>query len=120
MPQRVDIVGLLDAGIKAEEARQKTIASNIANIETPGYRRQDVRFEELLAKALKSKQADKVGRVTPQVFQPETTPIRSNDNDVNMEMEIGEMLKNSSRETAFVRLLRKKFTQIENAITIRE
>ncbi len=120
MPQPVDIVGLLDAGIKAEEARQRTIASNIANIETPGYRRLDVRFEELLAKALKSKRAGSPSRVEPQVFQSQSTPIRSNGNDVNMEMEIGEMLKNSSRETAFVRLLRKKFAQIENAITIRE
>jgi flagellar basal-body rod protein FlgB len=120
MPQSVDIVGLLESGIKAEETRQRTIASNIANIETPGYRRLDVRFEELLAKALNSQQAADLGDVEPEVFQPQSTPIRSNGNDVNMEMEIGEMLKNSSRQTAFVRLLRKKFIQIENAITIRE
>ncbi len=120
MSQRVDIVGLLDAGIKAEEARQRTIASNIANLETPGYRRLDVRFEELLAKALKSARATNAGAVEPEIFQPENTPIRSNGNDVNMEMEIGEMLKNTSRQTAFVRLLRKKFAQIENAISIRE
>lgn len=120
MPRPVDIVGLLGAGIKAEEARQRTIASNIANIETPGYRRLDVRFEESLAKALKSARVAEAGHVEPEVFQPRSTPIRSNGNDVNMEMEIGEMLKNSSRETAFVRLLRKKFAQIENAITIRE
>ena len=120
MPQSVDIVGLLDAGIKAEEARQRTIASNIANIETPGYRRLDVRFEELLAKALKSAHAAEVDHVEPEIFQPQNTPVRPNGNDVNMEMEIGAMLKNSSREMAFVRLLRKKFAQIENAITIRE
>jgi flagellar basal-body rod protein FlgB len=120
MPPRVDLVGLLDAGIKAEEVRQRTIAGNIANLETPGYRRLDVRFEELLAKALKSARVADVGDVEPEIFQPRSTPIRSNGNDVNMEMEIGEMLKNSSRETAFVRLLRKKFAQIENAITIRE
>ena len=120
MPQPVDVVGLLESGIKAEETRQRTIASNIANIETPGYRRLDVRFEELLAKALNSQQAADLGGVEPEVFQPQSTPIKSNGNDVNMEMEIGEMLKNSSRQTAFVRLLRKKFIQIENAITIRE
>lgn len=56
----------------------------------------------------------------PEIFQPQNTVVRPNGNDVNMEMEIGEMLKNSARQTAFVRLLRKRFTQIENAITIRE
>lgn len=118
MPQPVDVVGLLESGIKAEELRQRTIASNIANIETPGYRRLDIRFEELLAKAMKSQQAADPDDLEPEVFQPETTPVKPNGNDVNMEMEIGEMLKNSIRQTAFVRLLRKQFAQIEIAVNI--
>jgi flagellar basal-body rod protein FlgB len=114
----MDVVGLLEAGIKAEEFRQKTIASNVANIETPGYRRLDVRFEELLAKALKSGQSADLADVEPEVFSPANTLVKSNGNDVNLEGEIGEMLKNSTRQTAFVRLLRKKFAQIENAIGV--
>ena len=120
MPQPVDIIGLLESGIRAEETRQRTIASNIANLETPGYRRLDVRFEELLTKALRSPHAAEAGDVEPEVFEPTSTPIKANGNNVSMEMEIGAMLKNASRQTAFIRLLRKKFSQIENAITIRE
>jgi flagellar basal-body rod protein FlgB len=120
MPQPVDIVGLLESGIRAEETRQRTIASNIANLETPGYRRLDVRFEELLAKALRSRHADGPGDVEPEVFESTGSPIQANGNNVNLEMEIGAMLKNTARQTAFVRLLRKKFSQIESAITIRE
>lgn len=120
MPQPVDVVGLLESGIRAEELRQRTIASNVANLETPGYRRLDVRFEQLLTKALKSSEGTDLASLEPEVFQPESTPVKSNGNDVNMEMEIGEMLKNSFRQTAFVRLLRKKFAQIEEAINIRE
>jgi flagellar basal-body rod protein FlgB len=120
MPQRVDVIGLLESGIKAEELRQRTIANNVANADSPGYRRLDVRFEELLAKAMKSSQGVDLADLEPEVYQPQTTPIRANGNDVSMEMEIGEMLKNSFRQTAFVRLLRKKFTQIEEAINIRE
>ena len=120
MSQRVDIVGLIEAGIKAEERRQRAIASNVANLETPGYRRLDVRFEELLTKALRSRHAVEADNVEPEVFEPTGTPVKSNGNNVNMEMEIGAMLKNAARQTAFIRLLRKKFSQIENAITIRE
>jgi flagellar basal-body rod protein FlgB len=120
MPQRVDIVGLLESGIRAEETRQRTIASNIANLETPGYRRLDVRFEELLTKALRSRHAADTGDVKPEVFEPEGTTVKANGNNVSMEMEIGALVKNASRQTAFVRLLRKKFSQIESAITIRE
>jgi flagellar basal-body rod protein FlgB len=118
MPQSVDVVGLLEAGIKAEELRQRTIASNIANIETPGYHRLDVRFEDLLAKALDSHRTPDPADVEPEIFQPGSTPVKSNGNDVNMEMEIGEMLKNSFRQTAFVRVLRKKFSQVEAAVNI--
>lgn len=120
MPQPVNTVGLLESGIKAEELRQRTIASNIANIETPGYRRLDVRFEELLAKAMKSQRATALDELEPELFQPETTLVKSNGNDVNIEMEIGEMLKNSIRQTAFVRLLRKKFAQMEIAVNTQE
>jgi flagellar basal-body rod protein FlgB len=118
MSQPVDMIGLLQAGIKAEEVRQKTIASNIANVETPGYRRLDVRFEELLAKAMRSGRNTNPGTVEPEIVTPKSTFVKPNGNDVSMEMEIGEMLKNSSRQTAFVRLLRKELTQIENAIAI--
>jgi flagellar basal-body rod protein FlgB len=120
MPQSVDIVGLLESGIKVEEVRQKTIASNVANMETPGYRRLDVRFGELLAKAIQSGRSTDPGSMEPEIFSPKTTFVKPNGNDVSMEMEIGEMLKNSSRQMAFVRLLRRKFGQIEEAVNIRE
>lgn len=45
-----NVTDLLQSGLKAEMLRQKAIAGNVANMETPNYRRVDVRFEELLAK----------------------------------------------------------------------
>ncbi|MBP7051054.1 MAG: flagellar basal body rod protein FlgB [Phycisphaerae bacterium] len=116
MSNSVDIVGLLEAGIKAESLRQTAIASNTANIETPGYRRLDVNFEELLTKALKSSDAMDMEDLEPEIYQPLNTPVRSNGNDVNLEAEIGEMLKNSLRHTAYIRLLQKKFAQMERAV----
>ena len=114
----VDVVGLLEAGIKAEALRQKTIASNIANIETPGYRRLDIRFEEFLEKAMSSSGRTNLQDIEPEIYQPANTPVRSNGNDVNMEAEIGEMLKNSLRHTAYIRLLRKKLSQMETAMGV--
>jgi flagellar basal-body rod protein FlgB len=118
MSSSVDIIKLLEAGIKAEGLRQNTIASNIANIETPGYRRLDVKFDELLAKAVNSSDKLDPRDIEPEVYRPESTPLRSNGNDVNLEAEIGEMLKNSLRHTAYVRLLRKKLSQMETAMGV--
>jgi flagellar basal-body rod protein FlgB len=118
MSNSVDIVKLLEAGIKAEGLRQKTIASNMANIETPGYKRLDVNFEELLAKAMRSSDAEEIQDIEPEVYQPRNTPTRSNGNDVNLEAEIGEMVKNSLRHTTYVRLLQKKLAQMETAVAV--
>lgn len=116
MSDSVDIIGLLESGVKAESFRQKTIASNTANIETPGYRRLDINFEKLLAKAMRSPDAADIQDIEPEVYQTLNTPIRSNDNDVILEGEIGEMIKNSLRHTTYIRLLQKKFAQIEAAM----
>ncbi len=109
---------LLEAGIKAEGLRQKTIASNMANIETPGYRRLDVKFDELLAKALGKSGPVDLEKIEPEIHQPKNTPVDDTGNDVSMEAEVGNLLKNSLRHTAYVRLMQKKFTQIEAAIRV--
>lgn len=119
MAKTSNIVDLLEAGIRAESLRQKAIASNVANLQTPGYRRIDVRFEDLLAKALKSSGPVDPHEIEPQLHQPNNTPVKSNGNDVHLETEVGEMVKNSLRHKAYIRLLDKRYSQIELAIDLR-
>ncbi len=114
-----NIIDLIDAGIKAETLRQKTIANNVANAETPGYRRIDVKFEDLLAKNLSKDGEVDIRDIDPEIFQPKDTPVKSNGNDVNWQNEVGNMVKNSLRHKAYVRLLEKKYRQIELAIDVR-
>ena len=119
MSKTENIVDLIDAGIKAEALRQKAIANNVANLETPGYRRIDVKFEELLAKCLRSSEKFDLSEVEAQIYQPKQTPLKSNGNDVNLEAEVGQMVKNTLRHKAYIRLLQKKYRQIELAIDVK-
>lgn len=119
MPQSGNAISLLEAGIRAEELRQRAIASNMANIETPGYHRVDVRFEQSLAKALSSSGRIDSDALEPEIYQPNETSVKANGNNVNMEAEIGDLVANSLRYTTYVRLLRKKFAQMESAISDR-
>lgn len=116
MSKTNNIIDILEAGIKAENLRQKTIANNVANLETPGYRRLDVKFKQLLAKSIDSSGAIDLDDIEPQIFQPENTSVKSNGNDVHLESEVGEMVKNTLRHRALIRLLSKKYKQIELAI----
>lgn len=114
-----NIVDFLEAGITTESLRQKAIANNIANLETRGYRRIDVKFEELLAKALNSPGAADLSKVEPQIHQPQQTPVNSNGNDVSLESEVGQMIKNSLRYKAYIRLLNKKYSQMQLAMDVK-
>lgn len=119
MSKTNSIIDLIEAGIRAESLRQKAIANNIANLGTPGYRRIDVKFEQLLAKSLDSSRAVELNKIKPQIYQPEKTPVKSNGNDVHLETEVGQMIKNTLRHKAYIRLLNNKYKQIELATTVK-
>ncbi|MHC4742668.1 MAG: flagellar basal body rod protein FlgB [Planctomycetota bacterium] len=114
-----NIVDFLEAGIRAESLRQKAIANNVANLQTPGYRRVDVKFEQLLAKSLDSDGCADLDEAIPELYQPKQTPVNSNGNDVSLEGEVGEMVKNTLRHKLFVRLLQKKYAAMQAAIDVK-
>jgi flagellar basal-body rod protein FlgB len=118
MSKTDSIIALINAGIRAEGLRQKAIANNVANLETPGYRRIDVKFEELLAKSLDSSGSVDLSELEPQIYQPKQTLVKSNGNDVSLEGEVGAMIKNSLRYKTYIRLLNKRYSQIELAINV--
>ena len=119
MPKVNSVIAFLEAGIRAETLRQKAIANNVANLQTPGYRRLDVKFEDLLAKSLDSNGAADLSEATPQLYEPKQTPVKSNGNDVSLETEVGEMVKNTLRHKLFVRLLHKKYMGMQAAIDVK-
>lgn len=47
-----DYINLLDKAADASWIRNEAIANNIANQDTPGYKRQDVNFQSILAQEL--------------------------------------------------------------------
>ena len=116
---KTGIVELLEAGLRAEALRQQAVANNVSNLQTPGYRRLDVRFEQLLSKAIDSGGEIDLEEIELELFQPKNTAVNPNGNDVNLEAETGELIKNSLRQKAFVRLLSKKYSQIDQAINNR-
>ncbi len=119
MAQINNIMDLIESGIQAENLRQKAIASNVANLETPGYKRVDVAFKDLLAKALDGSGSVDLKAISPEIFHPENTPVKPNGNDVTLEVEVGEMVKNTLRHKTYIRLLQKKYAQMDMAMNVR-
>ncbi|UCE47108.1 MAG: hypothetical protein JSW47_16050 [Phycisphaerales bacterium] len=116
MSRTENIIDLINAGIRAENLRQKAIANNFANFDTPGYRRIDVTFKELLDACSGSSDGGDINNAEPEVYEPRQSPVNANGNDLSPEAEVGHMIKNSLRHKAYVRLLSRKYAQIELAI----
>jgi len=119
MSRTENIFDFLDVGIRAENLRQKSIANNIANLDTPGYRRLDVKFEEILAKTLDDDGSADIDDLEPLLYNPKNTPVNEDGNDVTMENEVGQLIQNSVKYRAYIRMLNKKYQQIQSAIDIK-
>lgn len=113
------IIKYLEAAMRAEGLRQSMIANNMSNINTPGYRRFDIRFEEFLAEAMESGGPVDLTHIKPEIFQPLNTPVNTNGNDISLDMEVGELVKNSLRHKTFVRLLRRRYEQLQLAMNVK-
>lgn len=116
MSDDLTIIHNLQAGMKAEALRQKAIASNVANLNTPGYRRIELNFEQLLEKAIDSGKEFDFDKHEPEYYNPGNTPVKSNGNDVSLDHEVSEMVKNTLRHSAYTKLLKKKYDMFALAI----
>ena len=117
MAEANKIPELLQAAMRASQLKSRVTANNIANLDTPGYRRKDVRFDELLARVLKSPGGLDPKSIHKALFAPMTTEVNGEGNDVSLDLEVGEMIKNGARYKMYVRLLRKMYSQMTMAIT---
>lgn len=113
---RPEATDYLRAGLKAASTRQSVIANNIANLNTPGFRRQTVTFETLMDQALKSNDRADPMAVSPVVIQPQDNLADASGNDVSLDSEVGELIKNSSMYKTYFRLLNNLLKQTELAI----
>lgn len=111
--------------------RHEAIASNIANISTPGYQRKEVQFEEKLQESLQTnivsgKRTDsrhiplgrsKLAQVNPQVKIDESEELDSGINNVDIDQEMADLAKNQIQFNASASLMARKFRGLKSAIS---
>lgn len=83
MPDPVSAV--LTSALDGLSLRQRVIADNIANVDTPGFRATSVDFESSLAAAISSGEMSAAG-VAP-TTAPTQTPVGPNGNNVDLRKE---------------------------------
>ena len=111
----------LERALGGEAARQRATADNLANVDTPGYRPQQVAFEDELRGALQEPEAPEataaVARVQPRSFSAPTGPLRRDGNAVDLENEMATLAESQLHYAALTRLLARKLTMLKSVAT---
>ena len=107
---------LLSRLLAASELRARVLNANIANSNTPGYKRQVVDFEDLLREALVK------GSTASETLQPIVradleTPARPDGNNVTLEAELNGLRENRLLYETYAAILANHFSLLDFAIT---
>ncbi|MCK5706631.1 MAG: flagellar basal body rod protein FlgB [Candidatus Aureabacteria bacterium] len=97
--------------------RQKVIANNIANVETPGFKAKDVSFKGEFVNALKSGEFDRAFRIEPVVIERNDLSLRNDGNNVDLEKEMVELQKNRMKFSIYTDILKGRYKKIKELFT---
>jgi flagellar basal-body rod protein FlgB len=74
--------------------RQRLLAANLANANTPGFIRRDLDFQAEFARALEAADSSRIAAVNGEVVEDRTTQPRLDGNNVVISQELNEMMQN--------------------------
>lgn len=125
----------LSRGMAAASLRQEVISHNIANVNTPNYRKTVVEFEDLLAREIYGDEPEE-GKLQmvrthdkhlphkpldyhaePTMVDDLTTIMRVDDNNVDIDIEMATLAKNQLYFNALATQLNSYVTKVRNVMT---
>jgi flagellar basal-body rod protein FlgB len=118
---------LLKKGLDAYALRHRAISDNIANAETPGYRRKVVKFEEKLDQALADERlrrthgshlhrADELESINAELARDEQPSDVSGVNNVDIDREMTSLAENTTQYTLAAHLAKMHFEMLNQSI----
>lgn len=125
-PVMISLIKGLDAGA----LRQRVIANNIANVNTPDFQKSTVAFESILKKALGQEPVEMLttnprhfgaspglAGLLPEVEVNKTTTMRKDGNNVDIDEEMTNLAANDIQYQATARILSDKCSGLTYVIT---
>lgn len=117
---------LIKKGLDVGALRQKSISSNISNINTPNYKVNKVEFEEYLSSAVDGIRMKKthdlhfgvtnIKDVEPVLTKRETTTLNDNGNNVDIDLEMTELAANEIYYNVLIQQLNSRLGNLNYVI----
>src|SRR5579884_3916685 len=102
------VSGMLERYMTLLSERQKLVASNIANADTPGYKTKDIDFQSELQNAMSG--------LKPTVQEVSGLMVKNDGNNVNLDRESRLLAENALRFSIASNLLRSDLKMVRMAI----
>lgn len=121
-----DYINVLNRAADAAWQRNEAISNNIANVNTPGYKRQDVAFESVLQKALGNNRYEsmdeKVGNINLSRLRGRAYvdyanySYRLDGNNVDIENENVMLAENQLKYQGLISSINQEFTNLQTVM----
>lgn len=113
METSTPLMQLIHAYLRVNSDRQQLIASNIANVDTPGYHTQDVNFKAAMQQAMNGGDD---AQLTPASNEVAGLPERPDGNNVNIDRESLSLGETQLQYQMGVQLIKSEFHRLLSAI----
>ena len=107
-----DYINVVDRALDASYLRETVIANNIANVDTPYYKRKDVNFQDVLDDAIDSAKYKTIDQAVTSINTDDLNPIEYTDaenfsyridrNNVDIDTENAELASEQLRYQALI------------------
>jgi flagellar basal-body rod protein FlgB len=113
----VSQLDLLSKLLDATGLRHRVLAHNIANVNTPGFHKLNVAFEDALSREIGKGGQAALGNVKPKVTEDKVSPERADGNNVDIDIEMGNMDKNALLYNVYSQILASRIGTMRSAIS---
>ncbi len=108
---------LLSKMVDVTVLRHKLLSQNVANVNTPGYRKLDVSFDDALAKHMERHGDDGIAALQPTIVEDDSSPARLDGNNVDIDREMMRLNKNTLLNNTFLQIITTKTAILRRAIS---
>jgi len=120
----------LSLGMDTASMKNRVVAENIANIDTPGFKSKDIKFHNVMKEYLGEGKKLPLSRTNEKhlppsgamispatfVYQQNNPSVRNDGNDVNVDYEMSQLAENNVRYQMLSQITAGKFTKLKSAI----
>lgn len=96
--------------------RHKVLSQNVANVNTPGYHKLDVSFDQTLDRHLRDHGEQGLQALQPQIVEDTTSPERLDGNNVDIDSEMMRLNKNTLLNNTYLQIVATKTAMMRRAI----